>query len=103
MSNNVKFFETPCISQLVGQIKGFCKKLMLLRDSFQRNDATHFPSCSKLLGEEKTIDFSAFSEKISDINNEFNDRFAESKNGAFQQFDGSRYRASTALSPGKIM
>ncbi|XP_076817402.1 general transcription factor II-I repeat domain-containing protein 2-like [Clavelina lepadiformis] len=65
------------ISQLVGHIEGFRKKLVLFKASLQRNDATHFPACSEVLGERKSIDFSAFSNKIGDIIDEFNDRFAD--------------------------
>ena len=50
---------------------------MLLKTSLQRNDATHFSACSDLVGEEKTIDFSAFSKKIGDISDKFDCRFAE--------------------------
>ena len=46
-------------------------KVVLLKDSMQRKDATHFPSCSELLAESKNLDFSAFSEKIGDIGDEF--------------------------------
>ena len=74
---NIKFQATKQnISQLVGHIEGFCKKLVLFRASLQRNNATHFPSCCELLGEGKSIDFSSFSEKITDISAEFNDRFS---------------------------
>ena len=43
----------------------------------QRNDATHFPSCSKLLCEEKSIDFFAFLEKIVEISDEFINKFSD--------------------------
>lgn len=65
------------ISQLVGYVEGFCKKLLLFKTSLQRNDATHFPSCCELLGEGKNIDFITFSEKIGDIIDEFSSRFAD--------------------------
>ena len=35
--------------KLVGPIEDFHKKLVLFWASLQRNDATHFPSCSELL------------------------------------------------------
>ena len=60
----------------MGHIKGFCKKLVLFRASLQRNDTTHFSSCSELLGEGKSIDYSPVFEKISKISDKFNDRFA---------------------------
>ena len=41
---------------------------MLFRDFLPRNDAIHFLSCSDLLCEGKSIDFSSFFEKIGDIN-----------------------------------
>ena len=60
----------------MGHIESFRKKFVLFRASLQRNDVTHFVSCNELLGEEKSIDFSAFFEKICEISDEFNDRFA---------------------------
>ena len=38
---------------------------------------TYFPSFNELLGEGKSINFSSFSEKISDISARFEDRFAD--------------------------
>ena len=43
----------------------------------QKNDDAHFPLCSELLGEGKSIYFSAFSKKIGKIIDEFNRRFAD--------------------------
>ena len=54
-----------------------CQTNHATRASLQRNDATYFPLCSKLLGEEISINFSAFFKKIGEISNEFNDRFAD--------------------------
>ena len=65
------------VSQLVGRIEGFRKKLVLFKISLLRNNATHFPLCSELLGEGKSIDFSAFSEKIDKIIGDFNRRFVD--------------------------
>ena len=59
--------------QLVEHSEGFCKKLVPLRASLQRNDATYIPSCSELLGKGISIDFSAIFEKF----NKINDRFAD--------------------------
>ena len=65
-------------SQLVERIEGFCKKLnVLFRAFLQRYKITHFPSCSVLLGEEKSIDFSSLFEKMGEISDEFNDGFAD--------------------------
>ena len=50
---------------------------MQFRVSWQRNDATYFFSCNKLLAKEKSINFSTFFEKIGEISDEFNDRFAD--------------------------
>ena len=58
-------------------IEGFCMKLVLFRASLQRNDAIHFPLCDDLLDEGIVTDFSAFFEKIGEISDEFNDRFAD--------------------------
>ena len=65
------------ISQLVGHIEGFRKKLVLFKDSLQKNDASHFPSCCELLGKGTRIDFGAFSTKIGEVSDEFNRRFAD--------------------------
>ena len=55
------------ISQLVGHIEGFRKKLVLFKASLQKKDASHFPSCCELLGEGTRIDFCAFSTKIGEV------------------------------------
>ena len=52
------------IFQLVGHIESFCKKLVLFRASLERYNAAHFSSFSELLGEEKSINFSAFFVKL---------------------------------------
>ena len=65
------------ISQLVGLIKGFRKKLVLFKASLQKNDASHFPSCCELIGAGTKIDFCAFSAKIGEILMSFNCRFAD--------------------------
>ena len=65
------------ISQLVGHIEGFRKKLVLFKASLQKNDASHFPSCCELIGEGTKIDFCAFSAKIGEVTDEFNRRFAD--------------------------
>ena len=77
-SLNIKFqSKRQNISQLVGHIESFCKNLVLFRASLQRNDVTHFFSCSKLLGEGKSNDFFAFFEEICEISDELNDGFAD--------------------------
>jgi hypothetical protein len=49
------------ISQLVGHIEGFRKKLKLFEDALQKNDTIHFPSCQKLKESENYfIDFAEF-------------------------------------------
>ena len=65
------------ISQRVGHIEGFRKKLVLFKASLQKNDASHFPSCCELLGEGTKIDFCAFSTKIGEVTDEFNRRFVD--------------------------
>ena len=65
------------ISQLVGHIEGFRKKLVLFKASLQKNDASHFPSCCELVGEGTKIDFCVFSAKIGEVTDEFNRRFAD--------------------------
>ena len=65
------------IAQLVGHIEGFRKKLVLFKAFLQKNDASHFRSCSKLIGEGTKIDFCAFSTKIDEVSNEFNRRFSD--------------------------
>ena len=65
------------ISQPVGHIEGFCKKLVLFKASLQKNDALHFPSCCELIGEGTRINFCAFFTKIGEVTNEFNRRFAD--------------------------
>ena len=75
---NVKLqVKKQFISQLVGHIEGFHKKLVLFKASLQKNDASHFPSCCELLGEGTRIDFCAFSRKIGEVTDEFNRRFAD--------------------------
>ena len=52
-------------------------KIMCCLGLFCKRNANHFFSCSNLLCEEKSINFSAFFEKIDDISDKFNDRFAD--------------------------
>ena len=64
------------ISQLVGHIKGFRKKLVLFKASLRKTVASNFPSFCELLGEGTRINFCAFSTKVGEVTDEFNRRFA---------------------------
>jgi len=65
------------ISDLVGSIDSFQKKLKLFENALSRNDLTHFQSCKKLsedYEEHKKPDFSDFVENLREISVEFDTR-----------------------------
>ena len=65
------------ISQLFRHIEAFRRKLQLFAADLHKNVVSHFPSCQTLLEEGKSVDFSAFTEMLDNVNQEFYDRFAE--------------------------
>ena len=65
------------ISQLVGHIEAFRKKLLLFSANLRKNDLAHFPSCLELMADDMESDFSCFVRKIESLSVEFENRFIE--------------------------
>jgi hypothetical protein len=65
------------ISQLVGHIEAFCKKLQLFSTCLRKNDLSHFAFCHELLADDIEADFQVLSEKIETLSSEFEKRFRD--------------------------
>lgn len=66
------------VSDLIGQINGFRRKLKLFHASLEKNNLVHFASCSCLASEcGDGLDFSEFSSDIKAIMDDFDSRFLD--------------------------
>ncbi|XP_028140908.2 general transcription factor II-I repeat domain-containing protein 2B-like [Diabrotica virgifera virgifera] len=69
--------KNKTVSQLVGQIETFRKKLDLFENCMKINDLTHFPACFEINQEETMVDFSRFAKVLTEIKREFNERISK--------------------------